>query len=329
MVKMDAKRLITDIDKPISQLVLGTAFYRTENREQWFDILDAYIEAGGTIIDSARAYGDSEEVLGLWMERRKNRDQAIIVTKCGHGKDGALPADNFPGVVTEELTTSLQTLRTDHLDLYLLHRDNQEMPVAEILEPLNREIADGRVHAIGASNWEYRRVTEANEYAYKRGLKGFAVVSNNISLAIPAASFYRGLVSTDKMGERWHAETGIPLLPWSSQARGFFTGQYTRQMRDTSVSSFTSRMTTVYCTDENFERLDRARELGRKKGGYTAVEVALAWLLHKPFPLVPIVGPHTREELASCIKATSLSLTESEIKWLNLETRKECNDVES
>ncbi len=83
--------------------------------------------------------------------------------------------------------------------------------------------------------------------------------------------------------------------------------------------NFTSRMIKVYCTDENFERLARAKKLGETKGGYTAVEVALAWLLHKPFSIVPIVGAHNQEELTSCIKATSLQLTESEIKWLNLE----------
>jgi aryl-alcohol dehydrogenase-like predicted oxidoreductase len=206
----------------------------------------------------------------------------------------------------------------------MLHRDNQQMPVAEVLEPLNDEVAGGRISALGASNWEYRRVTEANEYAYKHNMKGFAVVSNNISLAVPTASFYKGLVSTDKMGERWHEETGIPLVPWSSQARGFFTGRYSRQMRDdlaaatSDMDGFTRRMIEVYCTDENLERLTRAKELGEKKGGYTAVEVALAWLLHKPFPIVPIVGPHTREELASCVKAISLPLTEWETKWLNL-----------
>ena len=97
----------------------------------------------------------------------------------------------------------------------MLHRDNQEMPVEKILAPLNEEIVRGRVRAIGVSNWEYRRLEEAREYADKRGLPGFAVVSNNISLALPAAAFYRGLVSTDRAGEAWHLDTGIPLIPWS------------------------------------------------------------------------------------------------------------------
>ena len=250
------------------------------------------------------------------MEDRSMRDRVIIVTKCG-GEDGEfLPADDFPGIVRDELTTSLRMLRTDYVDLYLLHRDNPEMTVAEILEPLNHEIAGGRVHAFGASNWEYRRVTEANDYADKHGMKGFAVVSNNLSLAVPAAPFYPGLVSVDAEGERWHEETGVPLIPWSSQARGFFTGRYIPQMQKSD--GFTSRMIEVYCTDENVERLARAKELGEKRGGYTAVEIALAWLLHKEFTIVPIVGPQTPAELASCVKATLLSLTQSEVELLSL-----------
>jgi len=320
MTKMNAKSLIADIGKEVSQLALGTAFYNVNNKEKWFGILDNYVKFGGTIIDSARGYATSEEVLGLWLESRSVRDRVIIITKCGLTGDGILPEENFPELVRRELTTSLKVLRTEYIDLYMLHRDNQSMPVWEILEPLNNEIAVGNVRTLGASNWEYRRVTEANEYAYKHNMKGFAVVSNNISLAVPSASFYAGLVSTDKMGERWHRETGIPLIPWSSQARGFFTGRYGPQMPgDTDLDSFTSRMIKVYSTDENFERFARAKELGEKKGGYTAVEVALAWLLHKPFPIVPIVGPHTREEVASCVKAISLSLTEWETEWLNLE----------
>ena len=316
---LKAKSLMADISKPISQLALGTAFYDINSKEKCFEILDEYIKIGGTIIDSARGYATSEDVLGLWLDSRPTREQIIIITKCGLTNDGILPADGYPKLVHRELTTSLQTLRTDYIDIYMLHRDNKQMSVAEILEPLNNEIANGRINTLGASNWEYHRVTEANEYASKHGMKGFAVVSNNISLAVPSAPFYPGLISTDKAGELWHEKTGIPLIPWSSQARGFFTGIYIPNMRDKSTDGFTRRMVEVYCTDENFERLARAKELGEKKGGYTAVEVALSWLLHKPFPIVPIVGPHTKEELASCVNAISLTLTEDEAKWLNLE----------
>jgi 1-deoxyxylulose-5-phosphate synthase len=323
MGKIDTKPLLEKIGKPISGLALGTAFFRNEREGEWFELLDAFVDAGGTLIDSGRIYGDSEEVLGSWLESRGLRDRVVLITKCAHG-EGIIPEEGYSELVKQELTTSLRMLRMDFVDLYMLHRDNQEMPVGDILEPLNEEIARGRVQVIGASNWEYRRLSEANEYAEKRGLQGFAVVSNNISLARPAAAFYPGLVSIDSEGERWHRETGIPLIPWSSQARGFFNGEYTREMAEdaTLVSppekTLLSRMLKVYGTDENFTRLERARDLGEKKG-YTAVEVALAWLLHKPFSLVPIVGSQNPGELASCIRATELSLNREEIEWLNLE----------
>ncbi|HIJ66519.1 MAG TPA: aldo/keto reductase [Candidatus Hydrogenedentes bacterium] len=320
--RLDSKPMVAGIDKPISELALGTAFYSYGAREKWFPILDDFYQAGGTLLDSGRIYGDSEKVLGEWMASRGNRENLVVITKGGHGPDGSLPAENLEGIIASELETSLTNLRTDYVDLYMLHRDNPAVPVGVVMDLLNREIASGRARALGASNWEYDRVVEANAYAEQHGFVGFAVVSNNLSLAVPAAPFYPGLISTDEAGERWHCETGIPLVSWSSQARGFFTGRYTPELRDSAdrvEDGFTKRMIEVYCTDANFERLRRAEELGAKKGGYSAVEVALAWLRHKPFSLIPIVGPHTPDELASCIRATALELTNADSRWLNLE----------
>lgn len=329
---------LAGVDKPVSRLAQGTGFFSGDKIDEWCGLLDAFIEAGGTLVDSARSYGDSEKVLGKWMSSRAARDRVVLMTKCAHG-EGIIPKEGYADLVHGELTVSLETLGTHFVDVFLVHRDNLEIPVWEILEPLNEEVARGRVCAIGASNWEYRRLTEANEFAYKRGLKGFALISNHITLAMPAAAFYPNLVSTDREGERWHRETGIPLVPWASQARGFYTGRYTREVRDNpeqllpsdqrvrsdspafgiSERGFALKMLKLYATDENLERLARAQTLGKQKGGYTALEIALAWLLHKPFPLVPIVGPRTPTELASCMRAVELSLSVDEIRWLNLE----------
>ena len=111
--------------------------------------------------------------------------------------------------------------------------------------------------------------------------------------------------------------TGIPLLSWSSQARGFFAGRCPRDRLASIDDPFARRMVEVYGSDANFERLGRARELGARKGGYSAVQVALAWLLHKPFAVVPIVGAHTVEEVRSCAEAATLELTRAECAWLN------------
>jgi aryl-alcohol dehydrogenase-like predicted oxidoreductase len=288
----------------------------------WFDLLDEFQRLGGTMVDSGRAYGDSEAVIGEWLETRRARTEMVLVTKCAHGPDAILPAKDFEQVVTRELETSLECLRTEYIDLYMLHRDNPAVPVGRIVERLNQEVERGRVHALGASNWTYERVRDANEYAMQHDLEGFAVVSNNLSLAVPTGPFYPGLVSTDAAGEQWHTTTGTPLLSWSSQARGFFTGRYTDMIkRGTSdgTDAFMQKMVEVYGTADNLERLRRAQELGERLGGYSVVQIALAWLLHKPFTLIPVVGPRTRAELRSCVEATSIQLTKAQRRWLSLE----------
>jgi len=323
MIKIENTQLVKGVKKPISRLALGTAWFSLKDRDQIFELMDAYVAYGGTTLDTGRIYGESEEVIGLWMEERANREKMVVITKGGLAENdfGRLAVENLQDKIEKDITQSLECLRTDYVDIFFLHRDTESVPVAEIVDYLNAELERGRIHAYGGSNWKPYRVDAANEYADKHGLTGFAAVSNNLSLAVPAAPFYPGLVSIDKAGERWHMETGIPLFAWSSQARGFFTGRYHPEMRNEVngiQDRFLKRMVEVYCTDENFERLRRAQKMGERKGGYSAVQVALAWVLHRPLAVIPIVGPRTKEELISCVAALSLKLTESEIKWLNL-----------
>ena len=312
---------IDGIDKPVSPLALGTAFYKLADKDTWFGVLDRFVAAGGTLIDTARCYGQSEDVMGLWLASRDVRNQIILITKGGVGDNLGLSQEDFAPTIERELAQSLQLLGIDQVDLYMLHRDSPTVPVGAIMECLNRLREQGRVNALGASNWEYDRIAEANDYARKHGLVGFSSISNNISLAKPAAPFYPGLVSVDTDGERWHQQTGTPLVVWSAQARGFFTGRYApamRESKDEIRDGFTARMLEVYGTDGNFERLRRAAQLGESKGDYSATQVALAWLLHKHFPLAPLVGAHTEAELDSCIHALTIRLSPAETAWLDL-----------
>jgi aryl-alcohol dehydrogenase-like predicted oxidoreductase len=320
--KIDVSPVGAGSAKPVSTMALGTAWFRCDKQDMWFDLLDRYAACGGTTIDSGHIYGDSERIIGSWMAARANRGRLFLFTKGGHGEGGLLPATDLKKIIDRELTQSLERLQTDYVDLYGLHRDNPSAPVGPIVECLNEHIASGRVRTICASNWEYARVDEANTYAETHGLTGFTAVSNNLSLAVPAEPFYPGLVSTDQAGRRWHERTGIPLFSWSSQARGFFSGRYrpeTIEQAAKNTDEFTKRMVQVYCTRENLERLRRAESLSRDKGGCSAMQVALAWVVHQPFKVVPIVGPRSSEELESCVVALSLELTMADVKWLNLE----------
>ena len=156
-------------------------------------------------------------------------------------------------------------------------------------------------------------------YARDRGLQGFSAVSNHLALARSALPFWPGLMTVGPDGRRWHRRTGIPLLVFSSQARGFFSGRYGPHQRTApgTLDQLDARVIEVYGSDANFARLQRARQLGREKGGYSATQVAVAWLLHQPLPLIPIIGPRNREELASSFDALSLRLTPEETRWLD------------
>ena len=165
------------LDKPVSKLVLGTD--NQIDAPTMAAMGDAFFEAGGTCFDTAFIYSDgrSEALLGEWMEARGVRDQLVVLSK------GAHPPECAPDAVARQLDQSLERLRTDHLDLYCLHRDDPSIPVSEWVDALNREVAAGRIKLFGGSNWTAERVDEANRYASENGLQGFSLLSNNFSLA--------------------------------------------------------------------------------------------------------------------------------------------------
>ena len=309
---------IPGIDPPLSALALGSHYYRLTDSGNWHALLDDYVEAGGTVLDSARSYAESEQVIGRWLAQRDVRERLVLLTKGGHGQRHGVTEGDFGAVIEAEVGTSLEVLGVEQVDLYLLHRDSPAFDVGTIVEALNRELRRGRVRALGASNWEYDRIEQANAYARDRGLQGFSLISNHLALARPAEPFWPGLVGVGADGRRWHRETGVPLLVFSAQARGFFSGRYGPHQRAAAgaLDPYDARMLEVYGSDANFARLERARQLGREKGGYSATQVALAWLLHQPLPLVPIVGPRSREELAASFAALELRLTPEETRWL-------------
>jgi len=322
---MQTTQATAGVEKPISEFVLGSAWFSLSERELCFSLLDEFVAQGGNAVDTARLYGESEDVIGQWMAARGEREEIFLITKGSLSDEEStrLATECFEEKVERDLTTSLERLGADAVDLYLLHRDTPPFPVGAIIECLNRQLEAGRIRAFGGSNWQTRRIDEANDYAARHGLTGSAVLSNNLSLAVPSEPFYEGLISVGGDDREWLERTETPLVSWSSQARGFFTGRFRAGATDSPESAqdaFSRRMVEVYGTEDNYERLRRAEQLGKEKGGYSAVQVALAWLLHQPFRVFPVIGPRSQEELASCVGALDISLTRGESRWLDLET---------
>ena len=298
---------IEGVDKPISRLVMGSD--SQPNLSHASVMFDDFIEQGGNCFDTAYLYGRGlrEKLLGQWIKNRGIREDLVLIVKGAHS-----PL-NFPEYVTRQLFESLENLKTDYADIYFLHRDNPDLPVGDFVEVLNEHYRAGRIKAFGGSNWTTQRIDEANAYADKHGLQRFTVWSNNFSLARMVKPVWAGCIAaSDPKSRKWLEKHQMPLFPWSSQARGFFTDRAGPDKRDDAqlVRSWYSR--------DNFKRRERAIELARAKG-VLPINIALAYVLCQPFPTFPIFGPRLLSETRSSIPAVHLSLTTKELQYLNLE----------
>lgn len=302
---------IPGLHNSVSNLIMGSDYFTPETYELASTNLDAYVAIGGNTIDTAFIYcgGKSEQALGMWVEERGNRKDINIWTKGGHpNRDGNRVNKQ---AIDEELTISLERLRTDYVDLYALHRDDPTVPVGEVLEILNSHVEAGRILAFGASNWTWERIMEANRYAAEHGLRGFEFNSPNLSLAKANEPYWRDAISVDEALLAEHERTKLPLFSWSSQARGFFTGRYTPEDRSDADT------VRVFYNDDNWERYRRAEKLAADKG-VTTIQIALAYVLNQPFPTAALIGPRNEAEMRSCGEATEIELTTEEIQWLDL-----------
>jgi aryl-alcohol dehydrogenase-like predicted oxidoreductase len=269
-------------------------------------MFDQYWELGGNAFDTSWHYGKWDSVVGRWLRSRGVRKDAVILAKGAH-----TPYCN-PTDLTKQLLLSLEALQTDHADIYLMHRDNEDVPVDEFVDVLNEHQRKGRIKVFGGSNWSQKRLQAANEYAAKKGLSGFTVVSNNFSLARMVNPVWAGCIAASDADFRaWLTRTQMPVLAWSSQARGFFVRGAPEERSD-------QEMVNSWYSDDNFERLRRAKELAAKKG-CTANNIALAYTLQQPFPMYALIGPANPGELRTTLPALDLKLTPEEMRWLNLE----------
>jgi aryl-alcohol dehydrogenase-like predicted oxidoreductase len=303
---------IDGLNLPVSKLVLGTLVCTTDDLDNTFALLDAWVEAGGNCIDTAYIYagGKSERAIGEWLTQRGNRDKILLLDKGGHPIGNSGPRIN-PHAITADMSESLERLQTDYADIYLLHRDDPNVPIGTLVECMNEHWRDGRVRIFGGSNWTTARLDAANEYAARYGLRGFSASSEQMCLAEVKEPMWGGCLTVDETDRQWHIDRQFPLFPWSSQANGFFTGRFTPDNAENAD------MVRVYYNDRNWERLRRAQELGDSKG-CSANNIALAWVMHQPFPIFPVIGPRNVEELRSSLRAVDITLSEDEMAYLDL-----------
>lgn len=298
---------VVGLDKPLSRLVMGVDNQRSLPHAAV--MFDDFVERGGNVFDTAHIYmsGQCERVLGQWLRLRNVRDEVVILGKGAH-TPFCTPKD-----LSQQLAISLDRLGTDHLDIYMMHRDNPDVPVGEFVDVLNQHQAAGQFRIFGLSNWSLERLQAADAYAKQHGRNSFSAISNNFSLARMIEPPWAGCRSASEPAWRaWLTERQLPLLPWSSQARGFFLD------RVSPTFGGDPDMARCWYSDDNFERLRRARELAIAYGVPT-IAIALAYVLHQPFPTFALIGPRQLSETRTSFEALNVSLSADEVGWLNLD----------
>ncbi len=306
---------VQNVTKPVSRILYGTSSPFFAHGEDRGEFLDAVLDAGVTTFDTARVYGKAEEVLGNWMASRGNRDRVVLLSKGGHPSMLRMHRITEKAV-KKDLKASLEALKTDYIDIYLLHRDDPRKPVDEMVEVLNELHAEGKIGAFGGSNWTHTRILEANEYAYRKNLLPFTVSSPYFGLAdMKGDPFLNGAVSvagpSHEEARAWYSGTGMALVAFSVLGRGFFSGRVKK------ASDMKGWVRRGFATADNFERLRRAQTLAAEKG-CSASRIALAWMLRQDLNGFAVVSTSSMERMRDNLAALDLELSEEELAWLDL-----------
>jgi aryl-alcohol dehydrogenase-like predicted oxidoreductase len=282
------------------------------DEEQSFDLLDAYVQAGGNFIDTADTYGShgpggfgsSEQIIGRWMAARGNRDQLVIATKVGMAPElSGLSAAS----IRQASEDSLRRLGVDHIDLYYVHRDDLNTPIEETLSAFGELVAAGKVRYLGASNYTADRLGQALAIGARDGMGSFVALQPEYNLL--ERDRYEGELASICLRE------GIACVPYYGLASGFLTGKYRRD--GPSVESPRSpRVKDRYLNDRGFAAIDALERVAIAHSTSVAA-VALAWLAAQPAVAAPIASATSREQLAEWMPAAELELTAEELAALS------------
>lgn len=293
----------------------GNVFGWTAGRKESFAILDAFVDAGGSLIDTADVYsafapgnvgGESETLIGEWLKERGRRDNVLIATKVGllDGKGGSgLSASRIAGAVEE----SLRRLCTDRIDIYFAHIDDPATPLEETLEAFDRLVRAGKVRALGASNFAPDRLDAALSVSDANGWARFAVIEPLYNLL--QREVYEGAMQALARRE------GLAVVPFFALANGVLTGKY-RSVADIAGHLREEYLRPLFDRPALPRLLDAMREVSAQTGG-SMVSVALAWMLAQPGISAPIASASRPEQLADLVAGTRLTLSAAQLAALD------------
>ena len=301
----------------VSEICLGTMqFLWTTDEPNSNAVLDAFVDAGGTFIDTADVYtrwakglhgGEAETVIGTWLKRRGNREDLVLATKVrGRMWDGPNGEGLSRAHIVRAVEGSLRRLQTDYIDLYQTHSPDVNTPIDETLRALDDLVHQGKVRYAGCSNYNGYQLMEAVLVARHAGLNEYISIQPHYSL-VERDNFEKNTYPVVR-------QLGLGIIPYSPLGRGFLTGKYRRgqplpdSQRAAAVQSL--------LTDKFFNLLEQLEALGQARNKSIA-QMALGWLLTKPQVSAVIIGANTTEQLADSLGAAGLRLSDEEMQKLD------------
>lgn len=315
---------IPGTDLEVSVVCMGTGEIGSSvSKEESFKLLDAMYERGGTFIDTAKDYGNwvpgiersvSEKTVGEWMETRKMQGKVVVATK------GCMPDEETketdccsPQTIRRHVEWSLQTLRTDCIDLWYVHRDDPNEPVEGILETLNDLQEKGKIRYFAASNMSLSRIRQAQEAAERKGLNTFCAVQGLWNAALLKKFPYGDPQSAYMNSERfdYHRHKKLPWLCYQSTAFGLF-----HRFEKGTVEQMNEGFRSFYHEKESYERYGRMKQIAAKYGAPLS-EMILSYLYSNPdFTTIPIVGSHKILQVIDNFSCGNLILKPEELTYI-------------
>ncbi|MFA6229193.1 MAG: aldo/keto reductase [Rhodanobacter sp.] len=292
----------------------GNVFGWSVDEKRSFELLDAFVEAGGNLIDTADVYsawvpgnrgGESETIIGKWLQKSGKRQQVLLATKVAKWVEqpGLSPAN-----IRQAVDGSLRRLQVDCIDLYQAHEDDASVPLAETLGEFGRLIEEGKIRAIGASNYSAARLADALAVSRQHGLPRYECVQPEYNLVSRPGyeKELEPLVLREKLG----------VISYYALASGFLSGKY-RNLDDLAKSRARSGSVKKYLNRQGRQVLAALDSVAAAHQASPA-QVALAWLMARPGITAPIASATSVEQLHELLAATELSLTHNEIAQLDL-----------
>jgi aryl-alcohol dehydrogenase-like predicted oxidoreductase/predicted dehydrogenase len=302
---------IGGFDKDFSKLALGCDNQTSDIHA--FAMFDYFYGEGGRVFDTAYIYnnGMGDKYLGNWINSRGVQEEVIVLGK------GAHTPDCRPECIRPQIIESLERLNLDKIDIYCLHRDNNDIPVSEFIDALDEIKAEGLINKIGASNWKLERFKQARGFALQENKEPFTILSNNFSLAEMIDPVWPGCVAIDSNFLDYIDQNNIILFPWSSTARGFFIKKKEIATSDHFSNPSMDEEKRVWHSETNLKKREICFSIAAERN-VEPIEIALAYVIQSSKTIFPLIGPRTINELNSSIFATSLILTDAEIEKLTI-----------